>query len=79
METLNQTQLQTWLQTHVAELLDRKPDEIDIDRPLGEQGLDSVDAVGLTGELEDLLGLELDPTLAFEHPSISALVKHLCS
>lgn len=77
MEKLSRDELRDWLCKEVASLLDTHPEEIDLQRPLGEQGLDSVDAVGLTGELEDLLGIELDPTLAFEYPSIEALVEHL--
>ena len=77
METMSREQLQAWLQNHVAEVLEMKAEEIDLERPLGEQGLDSVDAVGLTGELEDLLDRELEPTLAFEYPSINALAKYL--
>jgi len=77
MESINASDLTRWLQQQVASLLQTEPQNIDLERPLAEQGLDSVDAVGLTGELEAYLGIDLDPTLAFEYPSLSRLVAYL--
>lgn len=79
MEALNSEQLTRWLQEQLAELLERPPHEVAPEIPLAEQGLDSVDAVGLSGELEDLLQTELDPTIAYEYPSIEQLVSYLQS
>ena len=79
MEALNSETLSRWLQEQVAELVERSTDEIALDAPLAEQGLDSVDAVGLSGELEELLQIELDPTIAYEYPSIEQLVSFLQS
>lgn len=79
MEALNSETLSRWLQEQVAELVERTADEIALDTPLAEQGLDSVDAVGLSGELEELLQIELDPTIAYEYPSIEQLVSFLQS
>ncbi|WP_149551205.1 SDR family NAD(P)-dependent oxidoreductase [Streptomyces marokkonensis] len=51
----------------------------DVDRDLGfyECGLGSVDLLSLAGDLEDMLGTELYPTLLFEHPTVRRLADHL--
>ena len=50
-------------------------DGIDLATPLMYLGLDSIQAVELSGELEALVGRELPPTLLFEHPTIEALAR----
>jgi len=74
---VNKKEIQDWLITHIAELLYIAPDSIDIHDPLANYGLSSRDAVTLSGDLEELLGLRLSPTLAYEYPSISLLSAHL--
>lgn len=49
----------------------------DRDGDLFELGLDSVEAVELTGELESRYGLEIDPSLAFEERTINRLADSL--
>jgi acyl carrier protein len=49
----------------------------DLDGDLFELGLDSVDAVELTGEIEERFGLEIDPALPFEQRSINRLAAAL--
>ncbi|HEY5723646.1 MAG TPA: acyl carrier protein [Allosphingosinicella sp.] len=51
----------------------------DHDGDLFELGLDSVDAVELTGEIEEEFGLEIDPALPFEQRSINRLVAALAA
>ena len=66
-----------WLRDAVAELLDIEAHEVDPERPLTELGLSSRDAVGLVGELEDHLDRDLDPTMVFDTPTISAIARKL--
>jgi acyl carrier protein len=40
-------------------------------------GLDSADHVELTGVIEDYLQVKVEPTLAFDYPTINALVDFL--
>lgn len=78
METVNDRQaIEGWLQNAVAEELNQPVSAIALDVPLSEMGLDSVAAVALTGDLEDWSGLEVDPTLIFDYPTIAALAAHL--
>lgn len=69
--------IQEWLLSKVSEALAADPAEIDLREPLSTYGLGSIAAVGMTGDLETWLGLELSPTLFWEHPTIEALAAFL--
>ncbi|MCC5615261.1 acyl carrier protein [Nostoc sp. CHAB 5836] len=71
--------IQAWIVSYLADLLEVDSDEIEVTIPFDRYGLDSSAAVGLTGDLEDWLGCELDPTLLYDYPTVEALVKHLVS
>ncbi len=70
-------EIKDWIVSYLAELLEIEPDEVDVTIPFDRYGLDSSAAVGLTGDLEDWLGRELDPTLLYDYPTAEALVQHL--
>ncbi|BBD69135.1 phosphopantetheine-binding protein [Nostoc commune NIES-4072] len=72
-------EIQAWIVLYLADLLEVDSDEIEVTIPFDRYGLDSSAAVGLTGDLEDWLGCELDPTLLYDYPTVEALVKHLVS
>jgi acyl carrier protein len=63
----------TWLQAHVAAKLNTTFDRVDPQRDLAEYGLDSLEAVSLSGELERLLGRRIEPTLVWDHPNLAAI------
>ena len=69
--------IQAWLASYLAEFLEIEPDEVDLTIPFDRYGLDSSAAVGMTGDLEEWLGYELDPTLIYDYPTIEALAGHL--
>jgi acyl carrier protein len=71
------TEIQDWIVAYLADLLEKEPEEVDVTIPFDRYGLDSSAAVGLTGDLEDWLGTELDPTLLYDYPTVEALVQHL--
>ena len=45
--------------------------------PFDRYGLDSSAAIGMIGDLENWIGIELDPTLPYDYPSIETLAQHL--
>lgn len=70
--------LTRWLRTWLAAKLEIAESEISPDRGLGELGLTSIDAVELSAELGQHCGRELSETFAFDHPTVRAMVEHLC-
>src|SRR5262245_12442807 len=62
-----------WLETKTG----INSDSFDSSRNIAECGLDSLDAATLSAELEDWLGCQLPPSLAYEHPTIDALAEEL--
>lgn len=69
--------IQDWLVAQLSRVLQVEPQAIDIREPFTNYGLTSVDAVGLSGDLEEWLGLSLSPTLAYDYPTIETLARHL--
>jgi 8-amino-7-oxononanoate synthase len=69
--------LKAWLADKLAEVLQTSAEDLDLDRDFADYGLDSVEAVNLSGELENFLGKRLPPTLLWDYPSISSLAEHL--
>lgn len=69
--------LRPWLVARVATYVQRPAGEIQTDIPLADYGLSSVYALTLTGEIEDHLGLTIDPTMMWDHPTIDALASAL--
>lgn len=70
-------EIQDWLTNYLAELLEITPNEIDITISFDYYSLDSAAAVGLSGDLEEWLGYEFEPTLLYDYPTIEALAIYL--
>lgn len=70
-------EIQAWIASYLAELLEIDPEEVNVSIPFDRYGLDSSVAVGMTGDLEDWLGRKLDPTLVYDYPTIESLSQHL--
>ncbi len=69
--------LSVWLVDRIAVYLKRTPAEIDPSVPLAEYGLDSVAALSLCGDIEEDFDLVLEPTVAWDYPTVEALAGHL--
>jgi acyl carrier protein len=69
--------IQAWIVGRVAQMLGAKSSDIQINDRLSDFGLESVEAFTLSGELSDLLGLKLSPTLAWDFPTIAELAQFL--
>ncbi|MER6977464.1 acyl carrier protein [Streptomyces carpinensis] len=68
-----------WLLDRLSLYLRRAPDTIDPTVPLAEYGMDSVSALSLCGDLEDEFGLDVEPTLLWDHPTVASLTGYLCA
>ncbi|RJL21487.1 acyl carrier protein [Bailinhaonella thermotolerans] len=69
--------IERWLAERVGEYVLRPPEEIDPTAAIAGYGMDSVYNLSLCGDIESEFGLEVDPTLVWEHPTIEAIAAHL--
>jgi len=67
----------TALRQEVGQVLKRPPEEIDPDRPLMDQGIDSSAQAELLVRARLGLGLELSPVAIYNYPTLRALADHL--
>jgi acyl carrier protein len=63
----------------LAELLGLPQSAVDSSARFERHGLDSAALVGMTGELADWLGCDVEPAAAYEYPSVDALAAALAS
>jgi acyl transferase domain-containing protein/acyl-CoA synthetase (AMP-forming)/AMP-acid ligase II/acyl carrier protein len=69
--------LEQRLLKEIATRLHVDPERLDPTRPLASYGLQSMDLVGMIGELERWVGRTLPATLAWEYPTVEALAAYL--
>lgn len=69
--------IQVWLIAQLAERLGLEPDEIDLDEDFANYGLNSIEAVNLSGDLENILGRRLPPTILWDYPNVATLSEYL--
>jgi amino acid adenylation domain-containing protein/thioester reductase-like protein len=74
---LGRRELERRLVAWLAPRLGVDPAELSTTEPLARYGLDSRAAVDLSAELESWLGRRIPATIAYAHPSVSALAEHL--
>ncbi len=74
---LTADEIQAWIVSYLAQLLEIDSDEVDVTMTFDQYGLDSSTAIGMTGELEDWMGEQLDPTLLYDYPTIKSLAQEL--
>ena len=70
-------EIRIWLVSKVAEQTEIDPHKIGVSEPFTAYGLVSIDAVMLSGELEELVGRRLSAALFYDYPTIEALATHL--
>jgi acyl carrier protein len=49
------------------------------DTPLADYGLDSLYALAIVDDIEDYLGMAVDATMMWDHPSVAALTSALAT
>ncbi|MFE3761176.1 beta-ketoacyl synthase N-terminal-like domain-containing protein [Streptomyces sp. NPDC059104] len=77
-EELRERTLTDLVRGEVAEVAGfDSPVEVEAHRSMTDLGLDSVSAVDLSGRLGARIGLELPVSLAFDHPTSTAIARHM--
>ncbi len=71
------TELRDWLTARVAGLLELPAAEIRPDTSFAENGLDSMGALMLCGDIEDHLGIPMEPETAWSYRTVDALAGYL--
>ncbi len=74
---ISAAQVTAFLLEQTAALLDMETTEISPDRDLSSYGLDSADAVLLSGALEELLDIEVDATIVLRNRTVAGVVEDL--
>lgn len=69
-------EIQDWLVLYIAKLLDIEPAAVEVLAPL-QSYVDSLTWVGVTGDLSDWLGRDVDPSVLGDFRTIEAIAKHL--
>lgn len=66
-----------WLRERVSHYLEQPTETIDPNASLAIYGLDSIYAFALIAEIEDVLDLQIEPTLIWDVNTLGALTDHL--
>ena len=74
---LTESKLTDWITDWMCRELKLTEAPRDLTKSFVSYRMDSVHALMLVGDLEDYLGRPLAPTLAWDHPTIEALVRYL--
>jgi acyl carrier protein len=73
----SETAIRAWCTDYLAQTLELPAEQIGPETRFVRLGLDSASTVHFIVELEVWLGIELQPELAFDHPTIADLARHL--
>ncbi len=77
LENIDQETIERWLIAEIEDLLSVDAQELALDQPLVNYGLSSMTGMILSGDIEQWLGIELDPSVAWEYPTIKSLAGYL--
>lgn len=72
-QALTATTIEAWLTSRIVAYGAVSPEAVTPTADLTDLGLDSVYALSLCGDIEDEFDIDVDPTIAWDHPSIREL------
>lgn len=75
--TTSPEDIRGWVRERTGYYLERPAEEINTQKSLAAQGFDSMFALALCGDIEDAFGLEVNPTLAWDFPTVDGIAAHL--
>jgi acyl carrier protein len=67
----------TWLINYITSMLDVPIDPFPTAEPFNSYGFDSTEVVIMAGVMEEEFGVELEPAILFENPSVDGFVAAL--
>lgn len=70
-------EIKAWLVSNIAAIIEIDPELIDVQKPLENYGIDSMQAMNLSGDMQEWLGCQLSPTVVWDYPTIELLARHL--
>lgn len=76
-EPPSESAVREWLISHIADVVRLQPEEVEIDRPFAEFGMDSMQLFQLSGDLEKFLGYKVSEIIAWDYPTIAKLSRFL--
>lgn len=76
-QTPNNQEIGAWIIRWLAEETGVAADDIDPRESPLNYSMSSISATIMVGDIEDWLGVTLEPTLAWDYPSITAIAEHL--
>lgn len=72
------SEIRDWLARRIAEIKEITPlSRIDTTADINIYGLSSLEAMSLSGEIEEQIGSRVSPAILYDYPSIDALSQHL--
>jgi acyl carrier protein len=77
MSSTSVNEISAWLADYIANLVQIPPNEVVPDREFTSFGIDSSGAVGLAVDLGYWVGIEIDPTLVYDYPTIESISQYI--
>lgn len=74
---ITQEDIRVRLVAMVAEAVNRPPNELRCDIPVSKLDVDSVAVVDIARQLETWLDMEIEPTIAWDYPTIDGMASYL--
>jgi acyl carrier protein len=78
-DLLDAAALEAWIAGWIGRKLSLPPGDLDRQQNFADMGLDSLAAIEFSGDLEEVAGRSISPSIAWEHPTIAELARHLLS
>ncbi len=79
MSSMKSSEISTWIRNRIAKDVHKNPSEVDPEAGFDQLGIDSLALLGVLGDLAAELDIEIETSVLFDHPTITALAKHLGS
>ena len=73
----SETEIRDWCLAYLSRTVDNLSIPIGPDIPFPQMGLDSATSAYFIVELEEWVGVELEPELVFDYPTVDELARHI--